>query len=168
MSTPAVLCSYVASLAGCVAHRHMRSHRHTLKQALSPLPSPVLASPILLLTHGLCSRTRHELPRHDLRRHQALALAADTKQWPAAALAKKFKADAGSLESAIEYCSSYVVVHSSDGAAYAQRRAPPGASPAAQVGSEAELQLGTSDPLSLASARSMNRTQKPVTFKAEI
>ena len=40
---------------------------------------------------------------------------------------KKFKADAGSLERAIEYCSSYVVVHSSDGAAYAQKRPPPGA-----------------------------------------
>jgi|TARA_B110001469_G_C9321934_1_gene172591 hypothetical protein len=99
-----------------------------------------------------------------LRRHQALALAADLKQWPAAALAKKFKADAGSLERAIEYCSSYVVVHSSDGAAYAQKRPPPGAA-GATAGSTAEL--GTSnDPRSLPG--NTKRPQKPVRFKAEI
>ena len=100
-----------------------------------------------------CSRAP---PRNDLRRHQALALAADPKQWPAAALAKKFKADAGSLERAIEYCSSYVVVHSSDGAAYAQKRPPPGA--AAELGT-------SSDPLQTNAKRT---AQKPVAFKAEI
>ena len=71
-----------------------------------------------------------------VRRHQALALAADTKQWPAAALAQRFKADAETLESAIEHCSSYVVVHSSDGTAYAQKRTALGAVPAAGRASE--------------------------------
>ena len=111
-----------------------------------------------------CSRAP---PRHDLRRHQALALAADPKQWPAAALAKKFKADAGSLERAIEYCSSYVVVHSSDGAAYAQKRPPPGA---AELGTSSDpfgaAELGkSSDPLQTNAKRT---AQKPVAFKAEI
>ncbi len=94
-----------------------------------------------------------------MRRHQALALAADLKQWPAAALAKKFKADAGSLERAIEYCSSYVVVHSSAGAAYAQKRPPPGAAGAVL----SELR---NDPLSL--PENTKRTRPPTTFKAEI
>ena len=115
-----------------------------------------------------CSRAP---PRHDLRRHQALALAADPKQWPAAALAKKFKADAGSLERAIEYCSSYVVVHSSDGAAYAQKRPPPGAAgattfSAAGATTFSAAELGTSsDPLQTNAKRT---AQKPVAFKAEI
>jgi hypothetical protein len=109
---------------------------------------------------GDCSRAP---ARHDLRRHQALALAADPKQWPAAALAKKFKADAGSLERAIEYCSSYVVVHSSDGAAYAQKRPPPGAAGATAFSA---AELGTSsDPLQTNAKRT---AQKPVTFKAEV
>ena len=111
-----------------------------------------------------CSRAP---PRNDLRRHQALALAADPKQWPAAALAKKFKADAGSLERAIEYCSSYVVVPSSDGAAYGQKRRPPGA---AELGTSSDpfsaAELGTSsDPLQTNAKRT---AQKPVAFKAEI
>ena len=98
-----------------------------------------------------------------MRRHQALALAADPKQWPAAALAKKFKADARSLERAIEYCSSYVVVHSSDGAAYAQKRPPPGAAGATTFSA---AELGTSsDPLQTNAKRT---AQKPVAFKAEI
>lgn len=98
-----------------------------------------------------------------MRRHQALALAADPKQWPAAALAKKFKADAGSLERAIEYCSSYVVVHSSDGPAYAQKRPPPGAAGGTAFSA---AELGTSsDPLQTSAKRT---AQNPVTFKAEI
>ena len=123
------------------------------------LASPAQSSYLLLLTHGPCSRTGHAPPRHALRRHQALALAADLKQWPAAALAKKFKADAGSLERAIEYCSSYVVVHSSAGAAYAQKRPPPGAAGAVL----SELR---NDPLSL--PENTKRTRPPTTFKAEI
>ena len=119
---------------------------------------------MLFLTHGPCTHWSRAAPPRLARRHQALALAADLKQWPAAALAKKFKADAGSLERAIEYCSSYVVVHSSDGAAFAQKRPPPGAA-GATAGSTAEL--GTSnDPLRLPG--SPKRNQKPVTFKAEI
>ena len=133
------------------------------------MPSPVLprrSSICHSFAHGPCRCTAHA--RNDLRRHQALVLAADPKQWPAAALAKKFKADAGSLERAIEYCSSYVVVHSSDGAAYAQKRPPPGA--AAELGTSSDpfsaAELGTSsDPLQTNAKRT---AQKPVAFKAEI
>ena len=130
------------------------------------MPSPVLPRRSSIChSHGPCRCTAHA--RNDLRRHQALALAADPKQWPTAALAKKFKADAGSLERAIEYCSSYVVVHSSDGAAYAQKRPPPGA---AELGTSSNpfsaAELGTiSDPLQTNAKRT---AQKPVAFKAEI
>ena len=144
------------------AHTHTKSKR----KKEQPHESAGLAGP---RRAGVVAYPHTDALRcHDLRRHQALALAADPQQWPAAALAKRFTADAEPLAVAIEYCSSYVVVHSSDGAAYAQRRPPPApGTPAALAGSVAEL--GTAnDAEGRLPARNRTPPQKPVTFKAEI